>query len=144
MALAAFAQDRQASAVFHPADSLALKDKEIAAKAEGNKPSFVMLSNAAASKSALIHRAETGEAELHEHMADFFVIRSGRATLVHGGQLRQPRQVGPGEFAAAGINGGERRQIGPGDVIYIPARLPHHVLVDRSEPVTYLIIKAKE
>jgi mannose-6-phosphate isomerase-like protein (cupin superfamily) len=94
--------------------------------------------------SALIHRAATGEAEFHENMADFFVVRSGHGTLVIGGQLKDSRSVAPGEMAAVAIDGGERRAIGPGDVIYIPAKLPHHVLVDRGEPLSYLIIKAKE
>lgn len=141
--ITATAQNRE-TVKSHSASELAAKARAIAAKVDGNKPSVVVLGRSSSTVSALIHRARTGEAELHENMADFFVVRSGRGSLVTGGQMKEPRALGSGEFAAIAIQGGERREIGPGDVIYIPARLPHHVIVDHGEPVSYLIIKVKE
>lgn len=128
----------------HNSADLAVKEREIVRKVSGSKPSFVVLGKSSGTVSALIYRAATGEAELHEGQSDFFVVRSGRATLVIGGRLINPRTVEPGEFAAGSVEGGERRPIGAGDVVYIPAKLPHHVLVDQGVPISYLIIKAKE
>ena len=137
------AQNFAGFAHYNSAD-LAAKEKEIVRKVNGNRPSFVVLGKTAGTTSALIYRAATGEAELHENESDFFVVRSGHATLVIGGRLKDSRVTGPGELAAASIEGGERRPIAAGDVVYIPAKLPHHVLIERGAPILYLIIKAKE
>ena len=128
----------------HPNSDLAAKAKQIIAKVDGAKPSFVVLGQTPGTLSALIYRARTGEAELHDQMSDFFVVRSGAATLVLGGKMDTPRTVRPGEYAAPKIIGGESRAIGPGDVVYIPAKMPHHVVLGPRQTITYLLIKAKE
>ncbi len=120
------------------------KAQAIIRKVDGAKPAFVVLGQTANTLSALIHRAKTGDAELHDAMSDFFVVRAGAGTLVMGGQMESPRTVSPGEHAAARIIGGESRPIGPGDVIYIPSKMPHHVLLGAGQTITYVLIKAKE
>lgn len=146
IALTLLAQQTQKPSTFalHTSAELTRQEREIIRKVDGSKPSFAVLGRTSSTTSALIYRAATGEAELHDHMCDFFVVRSGRATLVLGGRLKEPRTVSPGEFAAPAIEGGATRRLAPGDVVYIPAKLPHHVLVDQGEPISYLLIKAKE
>ena len=39
---------------------------------------------------------------------------------------------------------GETRRLAVGDIVHIPAGIPHHVVVAPGETVTYLLIKAKE
>jgi len=125
-------------------EHLQARQAELERKVEGAKPSFSVLARYDHTVSAIIHRAVTGEAELHDTMADYFIVRSGRGSLVVGGVMQSPRQVGPGEFAAASIAGGTTHPLLPGDVVFIPAKQPHHVLVDKGASLTYMIIKVKE
>lgn len=124
------------------AADLTTKDKELASKDEKNNLSFIVLDKSP--ETGLIHRAGTGDAEQHEDMGDFFIVRSGEATLVIGGKLHQPHEVSPGEYRAPSIVGGEKRTIDPGDIIHIPAKMPHHVLITPGRTLSYVIVKVKE
>lgn len=89
----------------------------------------------------IAHREATGEAEVHESFADLFVIQTGEATLVTGGALKNSKSISQGELRAPSIDGGESRKLGPGDVVHIPAKVPHHLLVDKGKQVTYFVMK---
>ena len=71
------------------------------------------------------HREADGEAEVHETMADLFVVESGEATLVVGGQCRGGKTTAPNEIRGPKINGGERRKLAAGDIVHIPVKAPH-------------------
>jgi mannose-6-phosphate isomerase-like protein (cupin superfamily) len=87
------------------------------------------------------HRAATGSSEVHEHEADLFVITAGEGTLVTGGKLVNPRVEKPGELRGTSIAGGEHMHYAPGDIIHIPAGVPHQMLVEKGQPVTYFVMK---
>ena len=56
------------------------------------------------------HREGPGEAEYHATQADIFVVQSGEATLVVGGQLVDGKTTGPNEMRARAIKGGEEKK----------------------------------
>ena len=85
-------------------------------------------------------RDKTGLAEVHEHEADVFVVEGGAATLVTGGKIVNGHTQKAGEIRGSSIEGGERRKVGMGDIIHIPAGVPHQILVE-SGPFTYFVIK---
>jgi mannose-6-phosphate isomerase-like protein (cupin superfamily) len=87
------------------------------------------------------HREATGSSEVHEHEADFFVITEGEGTIVTGGKLVNSRVEKPGELRGTSISGGENIHYAPGDVIHIPAGVPHQMLVEKGKPVTYFVLK---
>ncbi len=89
----------------------------------------------------LAYREATGSSELHEHEADVFVVESGEAVLVSGGKIVNPHTQKAGEIRGTSIDGGERHQVGPGDIIHIPAGTPHQLLVDKGKPFTYFVVK---
>lgn len=91
--------------------------------------------------SLLAYRNATGSSELHEHETDIFVVESGRATLVTGGEIIHPHTTKPGEVRGSSIAGGQRCQIGPGDIVEIPAQTPHQLLIDGGGSFTYFVIK---
>ncbi len=128
----------------HPQAELLAKAKELPGKVETNKPAFVILENSGTTLTALIYRGATGEAEVHEKMGDFFVVRAGTATLVIGGQLFEPRATAPGEFVATHIVGGDRREIAVGDIVHIPPKAPHQLIIPAGQSLTYVIVKVKE
>lgn len=89
----------------------------------------------------LAFRDATGSSEVHEHEADIFVVESGEATLVTGGNMVNPHQTKPGEVRGSSIEGGERHLIGTGDIIHIPAGTPHQLIVEKGHPFTYFVVK---
>ena len=89
----------------------------------------------------LVHRNGDGEAEVHDGWVDFMVVVDGEGTIVTGGTVRNPRATGPGEVRGSSIDGGERLALKPGDIVHIPARVPHQVMV--SKDILYYTLKVK-
>lgn len=89
----------------------------------------------------LAFRNATGSAEVHEHEADIFVVESGDATLVTGGKLVNAHTQKSGEIRGTSIDGGERHPVATGDIIHIPAGVPHQLLVEKGKPFAYFVVK---
>ena len=98
----------------------------------------------------LLRRDVSGRPELHEQVADIFVVQAGRAVIVSGGRVEGAELMEPGEWnggqivsdtARSGARPIVRQPAGPGDVVVIPAGVPHQVEVPRGESVTYLVLK---
>jgi mannose-6-phosphate isomerase-like protein (cupin superfamily) len=87
------------------------------------------------------HRQGPGQAELHEKQADLFVVISGDATLVVGGEVVDAKTTAPNEIRGPSIRAGEKKKLGAGDVVHIPARVPHQLLVDSGKQFTYGVVK---
>jgi mannose-6-phosphate isomerase-like protein (cupin superfamily) len=87
------------------------------------------------------HREGDGLAELHETQADIFVVESGTATLVVGGTMSDPKTLKPHELRGSSIQGGEMKQIAPGDVVHIPAKVPHQLKIPAGTTFVYLVVK---
>ena len=88
-----------------------------------------------------IRRTAAGGAELHEHMADVWYVLRGQGVLVTGGVVVEGAVTEPGEIRGKGISGGERRQLKGGEVVVIPAGVPHWLSGVQGEFV-YLVVKA--
>ena len=91
----------------------------------------------------LSHRETSGGGELHEKMADIFVIQSGDATVVVGGALTDSHTTGPGEVRGTAVTGGASHHVSVGDVVHIPANTPHQMLLDSGHQVTYFVVKVE-
>jgi mannose-6-phosphate isomerase-like protein (cupin superfamily) len=72
-----------------------------------------------------------------------FVVQSGSATLVVGGTMVGGEITEPHEKRNGTIEGGVRRKLTAGDIVRIPARVPHQILLDGSKGFTYFVIKVK-
>jgi mannose-6-phosphate isomerase-like protein (cupin superfamily) len=90
---------------------------------------------------ALAHREASGEAELHETQADVFIVQSGEANLVVGGKVAGARTTAPGEVRGPSIEGGRQMKLAAGDVVHIPAKVPHQLLVEAGKQFTYFVVK---
>src|SRR5712692_4841381 len=91
----------------------------------------------------LVHREADGQVEWHETQGDVFFVQSGSATLVVGGTYLNGETVAPHEKRNGTIQGGARQKLSPGDVVRIPARVPHQVVLDGAHEFTYFVIKVK-
>jgi mannose-6-phosphate isomerase-like protein (cupin superfamily) len=92
----------------------------------------------------LAFRQKSGGGELHQNFADMFVILDGHATVVTGGSVVDQKTVGSGEIRGKSVEGGTRQEVKAGDVVHIPAGMPHQTLVADGETVTYFVLKAEE
>ncbi|MBZ5620664.1 MAG: cupin domain-containing protein [Acidobacteriia bacterium] len=90
------------------------------------------------------HREGSGEAEYHATQADIFVVEDGEATLVYGGNLVDGKTTAPNEMRAPSISGGTEKKIAAGDVVTIPAKLPHQVKLDPGKKFTYFVVKVTQ
>src|SRR5262245_26940338 len=74
----------------------------------------------------MLYRDADGVPEQHDKIVDVVIVQSGEATLLLGGKMIGARSGGgAGELLGTGIEGGERRPLGPGDIVHIPAKIPH-------------------
>lgn len=89
------------------------------------------------------HREVDGAPEWHETQADIFFVESGTATLVVGGNLVGAEEVAPHEKRNAKIEGGARVSLAAGDVVRIPAKTPHQLLLNGSGEFNYFVVKVK-
>lgn len=92
----------------------------------------------------LAFREKSGGGELHQNFADMFVILDGHATVVTGGSIVEQKTIGPGEIRGKSVQGGTRQEVRAGDVVHIPAGMPHQTLVAEGDTVTYFVVKAEE
>jgi len=87
----------------------------------------------------------------HDHQTETYIIVSGGGTLVTGGHIVNGRKSGPDSEVTKVLNGPScsgmiagsdvvKRVVKPGDVIIIPATIPHG-WTDISDHVDYLTVR---
>lgn len=81
-----------------------------------------------------------GRPAVHPSEAEYAIVLEGKGTLVWGGTLVDPVTKNPNLIDGTRIEGGETRVLGPGDVILIPAGVPHWFGID-GERLVLLGIK---
>src|SRR5207249_12064486 len=73
----------------------------------------------------LEYRASVGNATVHVHEAELFLVLDGSATMVTGGKLVGQTGTNTENLAGSAIEGGITRTIGKGDFIMVPENPPH-------------------
>ncbi len=91
-----------------------------------------------------MRRDRSGEVELHETQNDVFVAHAGRATVLVGGEVTGHRQTTPHEWRGGSISGATSYPMAAGDVLFIPAGLPHQVIVQKGGTFSYLAFKSNK
>jgi mannose-6-phosphate isomerase-like protein (cupin superfamily) len=92
----------------------------------------------------LSFRSRDGDAEVHQNFADLFFVLEGRAVMVTGGTVKGARITAPGEMRGVSIEGGTRQEMKAGDLVHVPAGLPHQMLVSSEQTVTCFVVKIEE
>ena len=91
----------------------------------------------------LVRRKADGQVEWHETQVDVIMVQSGSATLVVGGTMLNGETVAPHEKRNGTIEGGARVKLSAGDIVRIPPRTPHQLVLDDPKEFDYLVIKVK-
>ncbi len=69
---------------------------------------------------------------------------AGALTLITGGTIIHTRTVGPGETRGDSIEGGASQTLGVGDVVIVPAGVPHQLLIPPGAVYKSMVAKIKE
>ena len=88
-----------------------------------------------------LYRDADGNPEQHDTIIDIVYVKSGEGTLMLGGTMAGRRTTGPGEFVGTRLDGGARHPLGAGDIVHIPAGIPHSFLVPQGKHLTYVLLK---
>lgn len=86
-------------------------------------------------------RAKPGEVEIHTITADVFIVQEGHAEVLLGGTVAGGRDSAANERRGGTITDGHKRDLAPGDVLWIPAGEPHQVYPTGDAPFRYLVVK---
>lgn len=123
------------------AQALTLDEARHAANGQGSHP----LDTQEASAMLVLVRVRTGEAEVHQFWADQMIMQSGTMTVVTGGSIvgRHPYGTNPGEFRGTAIEGGTEHILHPGDLLRVPAGVPHWTRLAPGTTVRYLAVKER-
>ena len=89
----------------------------------------------------LIQRNGNGEVEVHAHKNDIFFVRQGTATLITGGEVVGGKETGKDEIRGESIRNGAKHTIHAGDIVQIPAGVPHQILLDPGQTFAYATVK---
>jgi len=90
----------------------------------------------------LLYRDADGFPEQHDNIVDVVIVQSGEGMLLLGGKMVDARATGgKGEYVGSRLEGGARHALGPGDVVHIPATIPHSFLVPAGKHITYVLVK---
>jgi mannose-6-phosphate isomerase-like protein (cupin superfamily) len=92
----------------------------------------------------LVFHSRSSEAHLDQSLAHLMVVLSGAATLVTGGKIVRPRTGAQGQTLGDAIEGGGEQQLRPGDVVHIPAAIPHQLLIAGDKSIALLVVKMSE
>lgn len=90
------------------------------------------------------HREASGQSEYHEKESDIIYPQNGTAKIIYGGKMIDPKTTAPGELRGSGIEGGQERLLEPGDVMVIPARMPHQFVPQDGKPFNYFVVKVTD
>ena len=89
---------------------------------------------------SVARRAGPGQVEVHEKETDIFYITEGDATFVTGGTMVGGKLSRPGQWLGTDIQGGVTHHLTKGDIITIPAGVPHWFKEVKS-PILYYMVK---
>jgi mannose-6-phosphate isomerase-like protein (cupin superfamily) len=117
------------------------KGATLAKKLDANKVASEVISTDGNRTFMVAHREASGLAEVHDTQADIMFITEGQITMVYGGTVVDGKTTAPGETRGSGITGGTEVQLGPGDVLTIPAKIPHQMKLAPGAKVTYFVAK---
>jgi mannose-6-phosphate isomerase-like protein (cupin superfamily) len=125
-------------------DDLLGMEKKLKEKTDASGLATQTIKKYSTDYSMLAYRTQSGKAELHEKFADFYVVVAGNATLVSGGKMVNGATTAPGEVRGDSIQNGQESKLKKGDIVHIPANIPHQLVLTKGDTFQYFIVKVQE
>ena len=92
----------------------------------------------------IIHRAGYTQPEIHTTKWDLYVVLKGAGTVRVGGERVNWVEGQPPEGQRPQLEGAEDFEVTEGDILHVPARSWHQVVVAEGESITYALINVFE
>ena len=90
----------------------------------------------------LLYRDADGLPEQHDRIVDVVMVHSGEGSLMLGGTMSGKKgSAETGEYLGTALTGGQLHPLVAGDVLHIPAGIPHSFLVPSGKHITYVLLK---
>jgi mannose-6-phosphate isomerase-like protein (cupin superfamily) len=86
------------------------------------------------------HRAVAGRVEVHDKETDVMYVIDGSANFITGGAMVGGKVSRPGQWFGTGITGGEMHHLTKGDMIIVPAGMPHW-FKETTPQISYYVVK---
>ena len=91
----------------------------------------------------LVRRTVSSKPEVHARWDDLVIVRSGTGAIEIGDSLVGSRYRAPGERIGGKFTKSWQIVVRVGDMVRIPAAVPHAFIVSGTEPLEYLVIKQR-
>ena len=87
-------------------------------------------------------RDTSGQSEVHASWNDNIFIQEGEASFILGGVATDAKEREPGEKRGSVIDGGTTTTMKAGDYLFIPAGVPHQMIVKPGQRVKFISFKS--
>jgi mannose-6-phosphate isomerase-like protein (cupin superfamily) len=91
----------------------------------------------------MVRRTTTSDVEVHARWDDIVLVRSGTGAIALGDSLFGSEYRGPGERRGGRLVNSSQLVVHAGDVVRIPAAVPHAFVVTGTVPLEYVVIKIR-
>jgi mannose-6-phosphate isomerase-like protein (cupin superfamily) len=88
-----------------------------------------------------LRRVMSGVPEVHDNWTDVMLFQAGRATVLLGGTVSGSRLTTIGEHRGGTVSGGHSQAVSAGDMLVIPAGMPHQIEIARGDSLRYITVK---
>ena len=93
---------------------------------------------------SIVHREGYTQPEIHELKWDLYVILDGSGTVLVGGERVGWVTGRPPEEQRPELRGARAFEVTEGDIVHVPARVWHQVLLEPGAAMTYMLINVNE
>lgn len=126
-------------------DKLAEQGRVLVEQArKGSGSAGTPLSKYRNSFTSLAVRTVDGGGEVHKKLSDFLFVIDGEGTELVGGTMVDPKEGANGEVRGTRIDGATPHALKKGDMIHVPAGVPHQQLVAKGKSLVVYVIKVEE
>ena len=93
---------------------------------------------------SIVFREGYTQPEIHQLKWDIYVVLEGSGTVLMGGLRTNWRSDLPAEQQRPELEGAEAFRVVAGDIVHIPARVWHQLVLDEGESMLYALININE
>ena len=141
-----FAAEQSTFALWTPS-TIAEREAALMQKVAPDHSSRETLADYGDHRFRLLYRDADGRPEEHDKIVDVVMVHSGEGSLMLGGTMAGKKgSAETGEYLGTALTGGAVHPLAAGDIVHIPAGIPHSFLVPAGQHITYVLLKfpAKE
>jgi mannose-6-phosphate isomerase-like protein (cupin superfamily) len=89
-------------------------------------------------RAQLEYRPGTSPAAVHEKDAELMVVLEGTGNIVTGGKLVEEKRNNANNLGGSSITGGNSQSVAKGDMLIVPANVPHQVIPAGGQPIVLM------